>query len=143
MSSKILILTLSVLLFASCEKYKDFDNAEVIENSYSGSIVIDNDSDPDGDFTGNGDSGTYAFAWVNTKEKAKIKLSIDNSASGSVQIKLNDAKGKEKFSKSLTGSDTEVSFEDYSEAGKSGTWKITVVFNSFKGDGSFEIDPAD
>jgi len=142
MKTKILMITFIVLGLASCKKYDKFDNAEIIENSYTGTISIDNDSDPDGNFTGNGNSGTFAFAWINSKEKAKVKLSLDNSSSGNVQIILNDAKGKEKFKKSLTGGDNDISFEEFSEAGKIGTWKITLTFSNFNGNGSFEIDPA-
>ncbi len=142
MKSKILIISLILLGLASCKKYDKFDNAEIIENSYSGSITTDNDSDPDGNFTGNVNSGTFAFAWVNSKEKAKVKLSIDQSSAGNIQMILNDAKGKEKFNKTLTGGDNEISFEEFSEAGKIGTWKVTLIFSDFKGEGSYEIDPA-
>ncbi len=143
MKSKILILSLILLGLASCEKYDKFDNNEIIENSYTGSVTVDNDSDPDGNFTGNIDSGTFAFAWVNSKEKAKVKLSIDQSSAGNIQLILNDARGKEKFNKSLTGGDNEISFEEFSEAGKTGTWKVTLIFSNFEGSGSYEIDSAD
>lgn len=142
MKTKIVIMSLLLIGVVSCKKYKKYDNKEVIENTYTGTATVDNDSDPDGDFVGDSNSGTFSFAWSNTKEKAKVKLDINGGSTGSISMTLNDAKGKEVFNESLTGASSDVSFEKITDAGKIGTWKVTLEFTNFKGDGSYEIDPA-
>ena len=58
-----LIVFLSLTLITSCSKYKEFDNNEVIDNTFTGNVTVTSSgSDPAADFTGNGDSGTYSFA---------------------------------------------------------------------------------
>jgi len=138
----LMIIMLGVAMITSCKKYKKYDNAEVIKNTYTGTMSADNDSDPDGDFIGDDNSGIYSFAWTNSKEKAKVKLSLNGGSTGTVKITLNEAKGKKVFENSLTGTSSDVSFENISDAGKVGVWKVTVEFTNFKGDGSYEIDPA-
>jgi hypothetical protein len=145
-STKILkLLTFSLALigfltFSSCKKYKKYDNNEVIENTYSGSVqTTSGGTDPAGDFTGNGDSGEYSFAWVNNKKKASANFDITTNT-GSVQMIIYDAKGKEvlNVTRSAGGNDT---FSGVSEEGKSGTWKVSIILTDFNGDGSYSIHP--
>jgi hypothetical protein len=141
---KLLILVLGFTVLTSCEKYKKFTDGELIENSFTGTITdTSNGGDPDGDFTGSGDSGTYSFAWVNTGTAAKVKFDITSTATGSVQLIINDKKGKEVLNQTLTGSSGVDSYEGTTQEGKggAGTWKATIVFSNFTGDGSYEIDP--
>ena len=135
------ILFLATTMLTSCSKYKKYDNKEVIEDNYTGSVVMDNDSDPDGDFSGNGDNGTFSFAWANTGTKAFVKFDI-TATEGSVQLVLKDKRGKEVLNQTLTGGAGIDSFEGISEEGKTGTWKVSLTFTNFKGSGSFELDPA-
>ncbi len=136
-------LTLGLLLIYSCKRpYKKYDNMEVIENTFTGNVMITSTgSDPAGDFTGNGDSGTYAFVWENTKKTAQLNYDITTS-SGSVQFILLDARGDEVLNKTITagGNDT---FSGVSEPGKKGKWLVKMILTNFKGDGSFSISPGD
>jgi len=136
----LMIILLSFAMITSCSKYKKYDNHEIIEDTFSGSATVDNDSDPDGNFSGSGDNGTFSFAWVNSETKAKVKFDI-TATEGSVQVILNDKKGKEVFNQTLTGGTSVDSFEGISEEGKAGTWKVSLIFTNFNGSGSYEIDP--
>ena len=131
---------IGVMTFASCQKYKKFNNMEVIDNTFTGNVDIGSGgADPGGDFTGNGDSGEYSFAWVNSKNKANANFDI-TSNTGSVQMIIYDAKGKEVLNetRSAGGNDT---FSGVSQEGKSGTWKISLILTDFNGDGSFSVSP--
>ncbi len=127
----------------SCKRpYKKYDNMEVIENTYSGQMVITSTgNDPAGDFTGNGDSGTYSFVWENPKETAQLNYDI-TTTSGSVQIILEDARGDEVLNKTITAGDPDT-FSGVSEPGKKGNWLVTIILTDFNGDGSFSISPGD
>jgi hypothetical protein len=141
----LLVLFLGLTVMTSCKKYKNFTDGEVIDNSFTGTITdTSNAGDPDGDFAGTGDSGTYSFAWVNSGIKAKLKFDISTPSTGSVQMILNDKKGKEVLNQTLIGGSGVDSYEGISQEGKggAGTWKATIIFKNFTGDGSYEIDPA-
>ncbi len=139
----IIPMVLSLFFIMSCDKdkYDDYENTQIIENSYTGSIDdIAGDSDPDANFTGNNDSGVFSFAWVNSSSKAKVKFDITSSATGSVKLVLNDSKGKEVFNKTFSNSDNISTFDGLTDEGISGTWKVSLEFTNFDGQGSFEID---
>ena len=123
------------------DKYDDYENTQIIENTYTGSIEdFSGDSDPDANFTGNDDSGVFSFAWVNSSSKAKVKLNITSSSTGSVKLILNDRKGKEVFNKTFSNSNNLITFDGLTDEGKSGTWKVSLEFTHFDGQGNFEID---
>ncbi len=132
-----------LLVATGCKRpYKKYDNMEVLENSYSGDMIITSTgTDPAADFTGKGDSGTYSFVWDNPKEKAHLNYDITTN-SGSVQFIIRDARGDEVLNKTLTsaGPDT---YSGVSDKGKKGKWLITVIMKDFNGDGSFSINPGD
>ena len=143
---KTVALALMSLLLAggiwSCEKNDEYDNLEVVENSFSGNINPTSiDADPAGDFTGNGDSGTYSFAWINPGNAASITFDVTTS-SGTVKFVVEDAEGNEVLNKTRPSGDLD-SFSGLSEAGESGTWIITIVFSDFDGDGSYSIHPGE
>lgn len=141
------ILAFAVLIgglttMTSCEKeYEKYDNKEVIENTYSGNIELQGNVEARGDFWGDGDSGTFSFVWENTKKKATVNFDVTTTAGGSVQITLNDAKGKEVFNKTRPegGNDT---FSGLSEEGKEGKWLVTIILTNIDGDGTYDITPA-
>ncbi len=139
------LVLMSLLLtggFWSCEKNDEYDNLEVVENSFSGNVNPSSiDADPAGDFTGNGDSGTYSFAWKNPVNVASITFDV-TTASGAVQLIVEDADGNEVLNKTRPSGDRD-SFSGLSEAGEPGTWIITIVFSDFDGDGSYSIHPGD
>lgn len=141
-TGKLLVVLLISLTIFSCNKYAKYDDHEVIQNTFSGSVGVDDDSDPDGNYSGSGDNGVFSFAWVNTKTKASVKFDID-ATSGSVQMILNDKNGKKIFDHTLTAGSGVNSYEGMTDEGKPGTWKVTLIFTNFDGNGSYEIDPKD
>ncbi|HCQ30251.1 MAG TPA: hypothetical protein DIU39_08200 [Flavobacteriales bacterium] len=140
----VVLLAITIALFStSCKKkYAKYDNMEVVENTYTGNVLITSTgSDPGADFTGVGNSGKYSFVWDNPKKRAELNYDI-TTPSGSVQFIINDAKGKEvlNVTRSAGGDDT---FSGVSDEGKKGKWLITIIFTNFDGDGSFSISPID
>ncbi len=139
------LLLLSILLLGtSCEDnnapYSQYENNEVVENTYTGNVnVTSGGQDPGGDFTGTGNSGTYSFAWVNPQRRAEVNFDITTST-GSVQMIINDAEGTEvlNVTRSAGGND---SYSGVTEAGTSGTWLVTIILTDFNGDGSYSISP--
>lgn len=139
----IIPFALGLFLVMSCNQglYDDYDNTQIIKNTYTGSVDdFSGDSDPDANFTGDNDSGILSFAWINSSTKAKVKLDISSSSSGSVKLTLNDSNGKEVFNKTFSSSDNVLSFDGLTDEGDAGTWKVTLEFSNFTGQGSFEID---
>ena len=125
----------------SCKKeYAKYDDKEVLENSYPGTIELEGNTEARGDFEGDGDSGTFSFVWENTSEKATVDFDVSTTEGGSCQIILNDANGDEVFNQTRPegGSD---SFSVVSEEGKEGNWLVTINLVDFKGDGTYDITP--
>lgn len=140
--SVIALISLMVFGISSCEKYDQYDNMEIVEDTYSGNVIIESGGeDPGGDFLGDGDSGTFSFAWNNPTSKAELNFDI-TSPTGSVQFILKDANGKEVLNKtrSAGGNDT---FSGVSEKGDKGMWLVEIRFTDFDGDGSFSLSPVD
>ena len=129
-------------MMTGCQKYGKYDNMEVVENSYAGSVMITSTgSDPAGDFTGENESGIYSFVWDNSSEKAQLNFDVTTS-SGSVQFKVYDSKGEEVLSETRSAGAGEDTFSGVSAAGKKGNWLIEIIITDFNGDGSFSISPA-
>lgn len=124
----------------SCKKYRKYDNMEVVENTYSGTVSIGSTgADPGGDFEGGGDSGTYSFVWKNTSKIANVNFDVTTS-SGSVTMVINDAKGNEVLRQTRPSGGND-SFSGVTEEGKKGKWLVEIIFSNFDGDGSFSISP--
>ncbi len=144
-SMKLIMLSLALIgfvVFTSCQKYRKYDNSEVISNTYAGAVLVTSTgTDPAGDFEGDGDSGEYSFAWENSKKKADARFDITTNT-GSVQMIIYDARGNEVLNetRSAGGNDT---FSGVSQEGKKGMWKVTLILTNFNGDGSYSINPAD
>ena len=137
------ILIGGLTTMTSCKKeYIKYDNKEVLENTYSGTIELEGNTEARGDFEGSGDSGTFSFVWENTKKKATINFDVTTTQGGFCQIILNDAKGKEVFNKTRPdgGNDT---FSGVSEEGKKGKWLVIIKLTNFNGDGTYDIAPKD
>jgi len=133
------LLFVGVMAMTSCKKYRKYDNMDVIENTYAGNIMIGSTgADPGGDFQGNGDTGEYSFAWENNNGKANANFDV--SGSGTCQLVIFDAKGKEVLN-ATRPSGGEDSFSGVSEEGKKGVWKVSLIFNNFSGSGSFSVSP--
>ena len=130
------LILLSSITFTSCNKeYADYNNMEVVENSFTGKY-------PAGDFTGEEKSGTYSFAWENNKKKAAVNFDITTSGNGTVQMIINDAKGDEVLNQTRPTEDNDT-YAGVSEEGKKGTWLVTIKLTNLNGDGSFSIHPAE
>jgi len=138
------LILLSSITFTSCNKeYADYNNMEVVENSFTGNLVITSTGqDPAGDFTGEEKSGTYSFAWENNKKKAAVNFDITTSGNGTVQMIINDAKGDEVLNQTRPTEDNDT-YAGVSEEGKKGTWLVTIKLTNLNGDGSFSIHPAE
>ena len=135
------ILIAGLTTMTACKKYAKYDNKEVIENTYSGTIELEGNIEARGDFEGNGNSGTFSFVWENNKKKATVNFDVTTTAGGSVQIILNDAKGKEVFNKTRPEGGND-SFSGLSEEGKEGKWLVTINLTNLNGDGTYDITPA-
>lgn len=136
-------VALAATVMTACGKYRKFDNMEVIEDTYTGSIQVGSSgADPGGDFTGDGDSGTYAFAWDNKNKKAEVNFDI-TTPTGSVQMIVQDKKGDEVLNQTLTAGSGDDSYSGVTSEGKPGTWKVSLIFTNFDGDGSYSLSPGD
>lgn len=137
---KVSALVLLILGTTSCSK--EYDNGEVIENSYTGNVnVTSGGSDPAGDFTGNGDSGTYSFAWQCNQNKASLNFDI-TTPTGSCQFILEDADGTEVLNKTRSAGGND-SYSGVSSAGTPGIWTVKMILTDFNGDGSYSLHPGD
>lgn len=139
------ILAFAILLgglttMTSCKKYSKYDNKEVLENTFGGTIELEGVTEARGDFEGDGESGTFSFVWENTKKKATVNFDVTTAAGGSVQIILKDAKGKEVFNKTRPEGGND-SFSGISEEGKAGKWLVTINLTNLNGDGTYDITP--
>lgn len=140
----ILFFSAIALSFSGCDKDEEYDNMEVITNTYTGDVVFtDVGVTPDGDFTGNGDSGTFSFAWINNRNKTELDFDITTLIGGSVQFIITDANGDEVLNKIRTAGVGDDSFSGVSSNGVAGTWIVTIILTDFSGDGSFSLDPID
>ncbi|SMG35077.1 hypothetical protein SAMN05661096_02291 [Marivirga sericea] len=139
-------LSLAVLIsgltaLSSCKEYSEFDNKEVIENTYSGNIELTGNVEALGDFTGDGDSGTFSFVWENKEKKASVNFDVTTAPGGSCQIILNDAKGNEVFNKTRPEGENDT-FSGETKEGKEGKWLVTIKLTNLDGDGTYDIRPA-
>ena len=136
MKTRISLLVLTILFLSSCEKYRDFDNLETTEDSFTGTIsVTESSSDINGVFNGMADSGAYGFIWDNPAKGAVLNAEVLGN-SGSVQFILEDSRGNEVLSASVSGESNVFSID-----GKKGKWKVRIVFFDFEGDGNFDLNP--
>jgi len=138
----IAILISGFALVTSCEKmYGEFDNKEVVENTFTGIVFITSTGqDPAGDFIGINASGKYSFAWYNPKRIASANFDVTTSGGGTVQMIINDANGKEVLNETRPVGDNDT-FSGVSQEGSRGTWLITLIFTNLNGDGSFSLHP--
>lgn len=136
-------LTLTVLGASCSREYAEYDNMEVVENSYTGNIdVTSTGADPAGDFFGDGESGTYSFAWENSSKVADVRFDVTPDSGGVVQMIINDARGNEVLNETRPQGE-EDTFSGLTEEGRKGTWLITINLTNVDGDGSYSINPGE
>lgn len=142
MKNTYLILLVASIFLVGCGKYRKYENMEVVDNSFSGSVMINSTGEnPSGDFTGDGDSGTYSFAYDNPKKKAQVNFDITSSA-GSVQMIITDAKGNDVLNATRSAGSNDT-FSGITEEGKKGMWLVQIILTGVDGDGSFSFNPVD
>lgn len=148
MKSTVKIFAFAILIgglttMTSCKKeYEKYDNKEVIENTYSGNIELFGTDELNGNFDGDGDSGELSFVWENTGTKADVDFFITSTPGGTIQIILNDAKGKEVFNQKRPEGAND-SFSGLSEVGETGKWLVTIKLTNVDGNGGYDIKPRD
>lgn len=137
----LIIIISAINMLSSCKKeYAEFDNKEVIENTYSGTINLTGNTEARGDFNGDGNSGIFSFVWENTEKKATVNFDVTTEAGGYCQIILNDARGNEVFNQTRPSGDNDT-FSGVSEKGTKGKWLVTIKLSNFNGDGTYDITP--
>lgn len=84
-------------------------------------------------------SGTETFTWENTGTKASVAWG--GQGAGQVKVVLEDAAGKEVFSKSFSGSG-QAGASTMSSTGQAGAWTVTVSGIAFQGQVGVAINKA-
>ena len=136
--AKIHFLIFIALFLSSCEKYRGYDNMEVLDNSFTGIIsVSDLVGDVEGSYTGADDSGTYTFIWDNPSRGALLNIDTVSAGSGTMQFSLRDARGDEVLNETLNASEVNA----FSKDGKKGKWKVKITFSGYEGEGRFDLNP--
>jgi len=88
----IALISLSAFGFQSCKEYREFENLEVLEDTYDGPFLIaDSNADLDMDFSSEGTSGNYCFIWTNPTRGAVCTVNMQGS--GILNIEIDDARG--------------------------------------------------
>ena len=142
MKNSYLILIVASIFLVGCGKYRKYDNMEVVDNSFTGAVMITSTAaTPAGDFEGSGDSGTYSFAYDNPKKRAEVNFDVTSSA-GSVQMIIKDAKGNEVLNETRSGGGNDT-YSGTTVEGKKGVWLVEIILSNMNGDGSFSINPVD
>ena len=135
------LLVFAISIFSSCETYRGYESLEVVDDTYTGELRIDESvGDIDGTFSGIGDSGTFSFVWDNPSRGAVLVLDVI-SGSGTVQLLLNDSRGEEVLNETLTAA-AMVSLSQATTNNRSGKWLVTLVFTDFDGEGTFDLGPS-
>lgn len=138
-----LILIVGFTSMTSCKKeYEKYDNKEVVENTYTGNIELLGKDELNGNFDGKDDSGELSFVWENKGIKADIDFFITSAPGGTIQLILNDAKGKEVFNKTLPDGANDT-YSGLSEEGRTGKWLVTIKLKNVDGNGGYDIKPRD
>lgn len=139
MKASLFFSSLLIITLFSCGKYKEFDHLEVLDQSFTGAVSINESAgNVSGVYSGDKDHGTYTFIWENPSRWVEFEVDNTMATGGSVQFILKDSRGREIMNKTLT--------PGYSYAitqmGKKGKWKLSLVFSDFEGIGTFDLKPA-
>lgn len=81
-------------------------------------------------------SGKQEYRWENSKNGASVQWGVQGS--GSVKVTLRDSEGKQVYQKTFSGSGQSGTSES-SQAGKAGTWTVTLEFSDLAGQGGLRI----
>ena len=137
------ILLLMNLSLVSCSE--DDEQEAVI--TVNGVALVDNDDDffgdINGDFTGTGGSVSRTFLWQNSLSTADYNADITATAAGKFRMIVEDAEGTVVLDRSLNGSSGPDTFSGVTSSGMAGVWSVTIILDSFEGDGSFSLSEGD
>jgi len=78
-----------------------------------------------------GKGGSESWTWKNTVGSAQVSWG-GQAAEGRMTLKIEDAAGKQVFSRSLSGTSQE-GFDGPTSSGAPGDWKVTLRFDDFTG----------
>ena len=126
--------------FQSCKEYREFENLEVIEDTYDGPFLIDEtNADLDMDFSSDGTDGAYCFIWTNPSRSSVCSVTL--SGVGSLRFEIDDARGNVVADETINLSETTtLSFQ--TDKGPKGNWFVKMFFTGFEGEGECDLGPA-
>lgn len=130
-------MTLIIGTFTSCSDDDD-DGPTVnitVNEGPNGDVGVD--------FTGNGGDGSRTVNWTNNLATADYNADITATASGSFQMVVRDANGTVVLDRTLVGGTEPDSIDGVTNAGEPGNWMVTIILNSFNGDGSYSLSEGD
>ncbi len=136
----IALICFTVFSFHSCKEYREFENLEVIEDTYDGPFLIDElNADLSMDFSSDGTDGAYCFIWTNPSRSGVCRATLVGT--GSLRIEIDDARGNIVSDETLDLSEnTTIAFE--TSKGPKGNWFVKMFFTDFEGEGECSLGPA-
>ena len=133
------ILIVIIISLASCRKYQEYNNLDVIEETFAGSFDVSSSSGTlNGSFDGAGNSGSYCFIWENNGREAIVVLESSGST-GSINVVIEDARANEVFNE-VHSAGSETGLAEASDKGRKGNWFVKIFFTDFEGAGTFSIN---
>jgi hypothetical protein len=127
----LVVMTLFIGTFTSCS---DDDGPTV-------NITVNEGPNGDigGDCTGDGGNGSRTINWANTLATADYNADITSSSSGTFQIIIADADGTVVLDRSINGGTEPDTIGGVTDAGEPGNWTVTIILESFNGNGSYSL----
>lgn len=124
-------ITLFIVTFTSCS---DDDGPKV-------NITVNEGPNGDigGDFTGDGGNGSRTVNWTNNLVTADYNADITSTSSGNFQIVISDADGTVVLDRSIIGGTEPDTIDGVTDAGEPGNWTVTIILDSFNGNGSYSL----
>jgi hypothetical protein len=125
------LFTLSLTMLTSCS---DDDGPTV-------NITVNEGPDGDigGDFTGDGGNGSRIINWTNSLATADYNADITSTSTGNFQIVVEDANGTVVLNRNINGGTEPDTIGGVTSAGEPGNWTVTIILESFSGNGSYSL----
>jgi hypothetical protein len=128
------ILTLFTLSLTTLTSCSDDDGPTV-------NITVNEGPDGDigGDFTGDGGNGSRSITWTNNLATADFNADITSTSTGTFELVVEDANGTVVLNRSIEGGTEPDTIGGVTGAGEPGNWTVTIILQSFNGDGSYSL----
>lgn len=128
------ILTLFTLSLTTLTSCSDDDGPTV-------NITVNEGPDGDigGDFTGDGGNGSRSITWMNNLATADFNADITSTSTGTFELVVEDANGTVVLNRSIEGGTEPDTIGGVTGAGEPGNWTVTIILQSFNGDGSYSL----